>query len=254
MTRKGRSWRLILVLAAFFNFSSLNNGFAFFVISSGHVQRIDFTPCLLKGAVNLVNPLNWKENFSPILKSSFFRSRDVVVFTSRNAIANLLAESTLIQIWMRTALTNNFKRNSEYPQLSQKESKAYKSQVQTILSVGKELYALAEGSLVKTESLSEWLLERHRLLSRRRDIGENPQGLPGPQGSTSVFDVFFISWNRAIPLLGFMPENLKLWLCSSLSRGGGAPIGSIPSLCNFKITLFHILQGDFLFMGGRGIL
>src|SRR4051812_3974169 len=92
----------LLTLGCFFYFSGLNNGFTYFVISQGRMQRVDMAASLAAKLAPGLNPLAWKAAVQNAFSAQFTRSRKVIVFSSQRAVQNLLMESSLIQMWVET--------------------------------------------------------------------------------------------------------------------------------------------------------
>ncbi len=250
----------VLTLLCFFSFSGLNNGFTYFLVSPGQVQRFDFSHALIEKSASVLNPLHWKTIFlDPLAEFAFRKPARIVEFASQRAAQKFFTESVLVQSWVLQSCGKWFSKSPQTNAVLAAQAPAVESQVQTQLAKPAREKQLVSGraarqnirglqtvfEAARKESL---FFKRAHFWTSHKDLAKRPDNFyifefAEPLFSDGVKYHDFKRLGRDGPAA---QEKLRRFLTSSLSRGGGDSSVLSDARFNPKITLSS-RQGDFLF-------
>ena len=247
----------ILTLACFFHFSGLNNGFTTLVVcaglpadGAGQIQRLDVAPLLARNFVAAFHTLRWKRIALDSLRLRLFpKSARVIEHASQIAVRSALIESSHMQIWLVAGLKScisaqpkcGFSRPDKirHPAMSL----SYPSRL------GSQSYKTrAAPGYLQGDRKEPWFKSRTHLWNGHKKTGSGVWGLG------SGYTLKYLNKTGDPPLqdhrlkfsIRIVPDKLRIWFTSSLSRDGG-------DLCRLhrfvvlnEITLIN-RQGDFSF-------
>lgn len=262
----------LLTLVCFFNFSGLNNGFTYLVVSSGGVQKIDFTRALGIKAASLLNPSNWQDSFFSLRRAFLSKPARALEFASERAVGSFLSESILVHAWVAQswqkwlsqpgpnsspeALRNAGELagaavfagpGAEEPASHEKLLSRRDSQSAAFLNGCPEDGIRALRQSFEASRREDLILDRHHFWNGHKDVGKpvlsSSHAGPIPVNSGGVLR------HRLKCFARVLPEKLRSFLSSSISRNGsGDPISS--NLRASVETPLNGLKRGSLFWGG----
>lgn len=244
----------ILTLVCFFHFSGLNNGFTTLIISAGQIQRMDMAPLLAQNIVATLHPLHCKKIVLDVLRLRVLpRSAKVIALASHRAVQTMLIESSHAQMWLTESLMSGHvflkvPANSANKDTEKKERDLVPTSFSTIAPERVQVESRTSPGYLKAGKKHAWLVDRTHFWNGNKDADT---WLEAGGNRLSLNDLGITGGyvpHRFKRFIRNIPDKLRIWLTSSLSRGGSdlcyLPWVWTPSVP--QITLPH-RQGDFLF-------